>query len=228
MNNNKTKLLIVDDDETIVEIVANILDDRFQIYTAYDGLKAYDVYKKHSPSIIISDIAMPNMDGIELIKKIRVDDHNTKAIILTSHSEINYLLKSNSLKLTKYCLKPIEKDELLEAVDLALDELNRFNTIKNDILKIDDDFMWDFTNLELTKNGIEVPLTPKERLILNYLLRNQGVVTTYDKIIFEVWDQYETATDKTLKTMITNLRKKLPKDMITNIFGLGYKVSIKC
>lgn len=222
----KPKVLIVDDEETIVEIVANILQDDFEVYISYDGQKAYDLYKKLTPSIIISDISMPNMDGIELVKKIRKNDHNTKVIFLTSHSEVNYLLRSTSLKLTKYCLKPIEKYELLEAVNLAVKESKKFNTVTNDTLNLNEGFIWNFVNMELSKNNDIVSLTPKEKQILNYLLKNQGVVISYDNILFKVWDEYENASAKTLKTMITNLRKKLPKDLITNVFGIGYKILI--
>ena len=126
---DKLTLLIVEDDKTVIQLISNILENHYTIKVATDGEMGYKVYKKFSPSIIISDISMPNLDGIKMVQRIRENDHNTKVILTTSHSDIEYLKQSISLKLTEYIVKPIKKDALLKAVDNAVKELENYQTI---------------------------------------------------------------------------------------------------
>lgn len=221
---DKLTILVVDDEYINVEIICEILSDKYNLVVANDGVRGLEAYKKCKPSIIITDIVMPNIDGIEMIKKVRENDINTKVIFLTSHADVNYLLQSTSLKLTKYIIKPIDKNELLKAVELAQDELTKFQVISKDVLKLDEDFIWDFENQELLKDSIAIPLTPKERKILQFLFLTPQTTRSYDDILYEVWDEYEMPTKQALKTMMTNLRKKLPNDIICNIYGVGYKI----
>lgn len=221
---DKLTVLVVDDEYINVEIICEILGERYNLVVANDGKRGYEAYLKCKPSIVISDIVMPEIDGLEMAKKIREDDINTKIIFLTSHSDVSYLLKSTSLKLTKYILKPIDKNELIKAVELAELELDKFKVVHKDILHIDDEFTWNFKNLELLKNGELIALTPKERKILNYLFENEEQTKTYDDILYEVWDDFEMPTKQALKTMMTNLRKKVPENLIHNIYGIGYKI----
>jgi DNA-binding response OmpR family regulator len=167
---------------------------------------------------------MPVMDGIEMASKIREEDFNTKIIFITSHTDLEYLLKASTLKLTRYILKPIEKEELINSINNALNEIKNYKIISNNLLQIDRNYLWNFETLELIKLGETVTLTPKERKILNYMFSHLGKVITYDDILYEVWDDYELPTKQTLKTMITNLRKKTPDDLIHNIYGIGYKI----
>lgn len=222
--NQELLILLIDDEEINIEILSSMLKDKYRFIVAYDGQKGYELYQKYSPQIIISDIVMPKMNGIEMAKKIRQKDHNTKIIFLTSHSEVNYLLQSTDLKLSKYCLKPIEKEELFEAIKNAFSELKRFNTVYNEKLKIDENYSWDFINLELIKDKEIIKLTPKEKEILNFLLKNRGRLITYEELIYAIWDDNESSSDKTLKTMITNLRKKIPESLIENVYAIGYRV----
>jgi len=124
MSQKKIRILLADDDKLTIKIIFSFLKDDYEVLIAYDGLQAYELYKKHQPEIIITDISMPNMNGIELISKIRESDQNTKILILSSHYDLNCLLDSASLNLTKYILKPIVLDELKYALSLARESLN--------------------------------------------------------------------------------------------------------
>lgn len=220
----KTTILVVDDESTNIEIISEILSEDYIIKIAKDGKSAYEKYRKYNPSVIISDINMPIMDGIEMASKIREHDFNTKIIFITSHTDLHYLLKANTLKLTKYILKPIKKDELLESIETALKEITNYKIVSNSFLEIDKNYLWNFKTLELIKLGEVITLTPKERKILNYMFSNLGKIVTYDDLLYEVWDDYEIPNKQTLKTMITNLRKKTPRELIHNVYGIGYKI----
>jgi len=194
------------------------------VYEAEDGEIAYKIYKEKKPQILIVDLNIPKQNGLELLAKIREHDHSVKAIMLTAHTEEKYLLEAVSLKLTKYLVKPVNRSSLKNALDLAVLELSNFETISKHIFSLKDGYSWNFITMELLKGEEAILLTNKERKVLSVLLNNINKIMTYNDIILEVWYENEYAKIDALKTIIKNLRKKLPKDTIVNIFATGYKV----
>ena len=218
-------ILFVEDEEPIRKNYVQYLKRYFaNVYEAEDGIKAYEVYKEKKPHILIVDLNIPKQNGLELLAKIRKSDHSVKAIMLTAHTEQKYLLEATSLKLTKYLVKPVNRTTLKNALDLAISELSHFDVMPRDLLLLKESYSWDFTMQELFCKNEPVLLTNKERKTLALLFSNINKTLTYDDIIMEVW--YENEYDKVdaLKTIIKNLRKKLPQDTIQNVFGVGYKV----
>lgn len=224
---DKLNILIVDDEPIIAEILADSLCDKFNIKIATNGQRGYEAFKAISPNIVIADINMPEVNGLEMIKRIRKLDQNVKIIVMTSHQDTSYLMEAIELKLTKYLLKPIDQKELLEAVDIAVNELSKFYTIPRDMIKVDDNHTWDIENSNLLKNGVPIKLTAKERKILSYLFHNLNRVISYEEIIINVWDRYYEGQSKdALKTRLSTMRKKLPEGLIQNIFGVGYSINL--
>lgn len=195
------------------------------VYEAQNGEEAYKIYKEKKPHILIVDINIPKLNGIDLLKKIREHDHTTKAIMLTAHSDTSYLLAAAELKLTKYLVKPISREELKNALNLVLLELSNFNVLSKRLLDLNEGFYWDYDLTELFDTNGSVLLTNKERKILDILFTGLNKTLTYDDIIGEVWYSYEDDKLDALKTIIKNLRKKLPKDTISNVYGIGYKIT---
>lgn len=220
---NKIKILIVDDDEITLNIILNVLSTDFEVASAKDGLLGFNTYKSFKPDIIISDINMPVLNGIEMTKKIRETDKNSKIILLTAYSDVEYLLSATELMLTKYLIKPINVDALLESVDIAIKDLNSFDFVFKNVLNLKDNSYWDYLNESFYHDDKEVILTPKERKLLKYLFKNPSVIKTYDEIIYFIWE--DNGDEKqNLKTLVTGLRKKIPEDIILNIYGVGYKI----
>lgn len=222
---NGIKLLYVEDEEEIIEVMKPILNDFFkEYYIARDGKEALELYELNKPDIMIVDVNLPKMNGLELVSTIRKKDQNVKVIMLTAYSNVEILLKATELKLTKYLVKPLNIREVISSFQLALDEINNLNIEFKKLIPLKDDFSWDIELRTLYKNNKEVRLTPKERSVLEYLFNNQNSVNTYDDIIYKVWeDSYRYSLD-TLKTTVKSLRKKLPKDCIVNVYGIGYKI----
>lgn len=229
MNRQKQpySVLFAEDEKLVRERYLNHIKREFKtVYHASNGDDAYKIYLDKKPSILIMDISMPGLNGIEVLQKIRENDHTTKAIVLTAHSDKKNLLNATSLKLTKYLVKPVTRQELKEALELAVNELKQFNTISKKILKLKEGYHWDIELSILYSNNKEIELTPNERKIASILFTNINNVITYDDLIIQVWDNFEKDIMGTLKSTIKNLRKKLPNDTIKNIFKMGYKVEL--
>ncbi len=227
MENKKPfDILFVEDEDALRENYVRYLKRHFRnVYEAGDGEKAYNIYKEKKTHILIIDINIPKLNGLELLTRIREFDHTTKAIMLTAQSGKNDLLDAVSLKLTKYLIKPVTRDELKSALNLAVSELSNFDVSSKRILLLKDMFSWDYSSRELLQNNKPITLTNKERKIFSLILSNISKTVTYDEIIYNVWadDDDEDKSDA-LKTIIKNLRKKLPDDTIRNVYGRGYKV----
>ncbi len=218
-------VLYAEDENELREVMVDILSFEVKtVYVAKNGIEAYDLYKEKKPDIIISDLNMPGMNGIELGKKIRETDHSTRIIMLTAHSDVQSLLAATELKLTKYLLKPTKGVDLFNALTLAYEEIKNFNVTSTCKLQLKENFSWDFKEQALYSGAKEIRLTPKERKILNMLFTNLNSTITYDMLIQDVWEDSNLYSIDTIKTMVKNIRKKLPKDTIKNVYGIGFKV----
>ena len=222
--NKQFSILFVEDEKEIRDNYTTYLKRHFlNVYEAVDGEVGYKIYKDKKPEIMIVDINLPKLNGIDLLKKIRETDQVTKVIMLTAYSDVKYLLDATELKLVKYLVKPITRSELKDALDLAINEFSKFEVLQKDILHLKEDYMWDFKTKQMFCNSKVVPLTNKEQQILSLLLENPNNVLTYDDIVVEVWGSFEDDKIDSLKTLIKNIRKKVPKDTVKNVFGVGYK-----
>ena len=223
----KYRILIVEDEPISLEMLSKTLKEDFNVLTANNGKKGFELYKKFNPHIIISDLNMPIMNGIELIQKIRELDQNSKIIITTFKNDVQTLLQASELKLFKYLIKPIDFIALKNIIKESIEELNRFNTVALNLINISPTLIWKTSEFELFSNNQIVKLTPKEKKVLNLLLQKPNQVFTYNEIIYEVWEKNNEIGDrKTLKTMITGLRKKIEDVEINNVYGYGYKIAL--
>ena len=223
----KYRILIVEDEPISLEMLSKTLKEDFNVLTADNGKKGFELYKKFNPHIIISDLNMPIMNGIELIQKIRELDQNSKIIITTFKNDVQTLLQATELKLFKYLIKPIDFIALKNIIKESIEELNRFNTVALNLINISPTLIWKTSEFELFSNNQIVKLTPKEKKVLNLLLQKPNQVFTYNEIIYEVWEKNNEIGDrKTLKTMITGLRKKIEDVEINNVYGYGYKIAL--
>jgi DNA-binding response OmpR family regulator len=224
MKNNFSNLTIlyVEDEEYIrknaVEYLGRICK---KVLEAGDGFEAYKVYEKQKPDIIISDIQMPNLSGLELAKKIRKTDKSIPIIIATAHTQTEYLLKAVELQLVKYIVKPITSAKLKEALSLAYEHLSCSN-----IVKLDEKTTYDTLNKVLLIDDEVVKLTKNEQLLLELLVKNPQRAVTYKEIENLIWLDEGMSMDA-LRTLVRSLRKKLRGDFVENISGIGYRCSWK-
>lgn len=220
------KILFVEDEEATrnnyVTYLKMFFDDVFE---AQDGEEAYKIYQEKKPDIMIIDINLPKLNGLELFRKIREKDYKTKAIMLTAHTDTSFLLEAIPLNLTKYLVKPVSRKDLKEALELSIKELENYNIVTIKKIDLPQNFSWDIELKELKHHNDSVELTSKERTLLSLLFSHKNRVFTYNEIFEHVWEYDETMSLNSLKNMIKRLRKKLPEDTIINVFNEGYKIS---
>ncbi len=219
----KLSLLYIEDEKFIRENAILFLEDQFQtIYEAKDGIEGINIYHAQKPDIIITDISMPRMDGLELCEKIRIRDQKTPIIITTAHADIEYLLKAIELNLVKYLIKPIEEDQLLEAIELCCEKLSSNNS---NILKITENYTFDTFNKTLFFNQILIKLTKNELLLLDILTKNRDRIVSYEEIEYFIWYDKIMSSDA-LKSVVRSLRNKIDKSIIENFSKQGYKIKL--
>ncbi len=217
------KILYVEDDEIARENGLEYLENFFEnIYEASDAIIALQLYEKHKPDIIITDIQMPKLNGLEFVKRIRQKDKKTQIIIITAFSDKDYLLKAIELGLVKYLVKPVREKEFEEALFLCINALERN---ESNIVKLDEFTFFDTFNKNLISNNEIVKLRAKELDFLELLIKNKNRYVTYEEIENYVWDD-SVMTKDALKTLVKNIKTKIPKDLILNLTNSGYKIAI--
>ncbi|MGB3962236.1 MAG: response regulator, partial [Sulfurimonas sp.] len=190
------------------------------------GKEAYKIYKEKRPDIMVIDINIPLINGLDLLRMIRVNDHNTKAIMLTAHSDRKYLLDSIELRLTKYLIKPVDRETLQGALELAIEELSKFNSFSKQLLHLRDGYRWDCISKELFCDNDLVSLTKNETEFFSFLCAKPNQTMSYDHICYTIWPDDINDKHSALKTLVKGLRKKLPDETLENIRSSGYKLKI--
>jgi DNA-binding response OmpR family regulator len=216
-------LLYVEDEHFIRKNAVEFLSDRFEIiYEAEDGKEALELYFDNKPDSIITDIKMPNLDGLELCKEIRESDETTPIIITTAFTNQEYLLKAIELNLIKYIIKPIDEDELNEALDLSIQKIK---TKTKSVARLTKEHYFDIFNKTLTCKGQFLRLSSKELDFLLLLANNKNRVVTYKEIENYVYGG-DFMSEDALKGLVKNLRKKISKEFIENYSKQGYMVKL--
>lgn len=214
-------ILYAEDEEGIRRNIADSLKYYAKdVYEACNGQEAYEIYSEKNPDIILSDIHMPILDGISFVKRIRSENRDIPVVMITAHTDKKYLLEAVELHMEKYIVKPVDLDELFEVLEKCVDVLEVNNKVT---LKVDKDYIYDYDRKELLYKDEVIVLNKKEMSFLELLISNQNRVVTYEELQEYVWGD-DVMTDSALRSLVRNLRKKLPTDMIFNLSGVGYRL----
>ena len=216
-------LLFVEDESMIRRIAVSFLRPYFlEIHEAEDGVEALELYNKHKPDLIITDIEMPNMDGITLCKEIRKVDKITPIVITTAYTNTEYLLEAVSLNLIKYLVKPIEEEPLFESLRFCFEHIEEQNP---SMIKLSKTHTFDVLNHTLIENGKLITLTESQYKLLSILIKNQGRIVSYEEIENFVWFDKVMSSDA-LRSLVRDVRKLIGKEAIANISKYGYRIHI--
>jgi two-component system, OmpR family, response regulator len=209
-------VLYVDDDKQACESLKQILQYYFkEVFIAYNGLEALEVFENNECHFLIVDYDMPLMDGYEFLSKVREIDEEVFAIIMSSYDDKVKLKNAIKLNLLEYMTKPYELNELQEVLkNLAL------KVEKNGLLKVQitPECFYDKTLKQIVTNDLGEQLTSYEIKVFEYLLKNQDKIVNYDQLL----DILDSSSQKSLISIIYKINNKLPSKLIQNIKDIGY------
>ena len=218
------KILIVDDEKDILEFLSyNLKKEGFSIYTASDGLEGLEKTKKIKPDLIIVDLMMPKMNGIEMCENIRNDKKISNVIILflTARSEDYTQIAALDSGADDFLKKPIKPKLLISKVKSIMRRFSLNKNLKNYIHK---DVELDIEKYSVKIKGDNINLARKEFDLLKLLINQPGKVYTREEILNDVWGNDIHVVDRTIDVHINRLRDKLGQKFIETIKGIGYKV----
>ena len=214
-------VLYVEDEEMVrrnaVEYLQRISKE---VIEAKDGKEAIKLWKEYKPDIIITDINMPRLNGLDMASYIRANDKDVQIIIATAHSDTDYLLRAVELQLVKYIIKPITKDKLTAALEKSIElieDKSKFN------LQLSATCQYNAYEKVIYQDDKEVKLTKNELLFLDLLAHHHTRVVNYEEIEGAIW-AYDGMSQDAIRSLVRGIRKKVPDDAIENVSGIGYKL----
>lgn len=222
MESNLKKVLIVDDEADILEIISyNLIKEGYEILTAKNGIEALEKIGPFKPNLVILDIMMPRMSGVEVCKILRSkpEYNDTLIIFLTALSDESSQIRGLETGADDYISKPISPKVLVSRVNAIFRRINKEEgkTIKLGNMVIDPErFM-------VVLNGEDVVLAKKEFELLYLLASKPGRVFLRNEILSQVWGAEVIVGDRTIDVHIRKIRQKLGIDCVTTVKGVGYK-----
>lgn len=223
---SKGKILVVDDDKEIIEIlVYNLNKEGFIIQTAQNGEEAIIKAEEFKPDLILLDVMMPGMDGIEVCYRLRENQEFKKTLIVFSsaRSEDFTQLSAFSAGADDYIIKPIKPRILISRLNAMLQRhLSTETVTKEDVISVSD-LVINIDTFSVLKNEVNIPLVKKEFELLTLLVSKPGKVFRREEIINKVWGTEVIVGDRTIDVHIRKLREKIAPDYFITVKGMGYK-----
>ena len=227
-----SKILLVDDEKDIVELIEEVLrQDSFEnIKKVYTGMDAVQVCREYQPDVIVLDIMLPDIDGIEVCKQMREFSFCSILFLSSKNDDIDKIL-GLSCGGADYITKPFSPREIVYRIKAQLRRQQYQSAIRTDAkgLLTVGGLVLDKESSRIYKSGKEIDLTGREFLLLSYLMENADKIISKDRLYEQVWGEYSSICDNTIMVHIRHIREKIedtpssPKQLIT-IKGLGYKL----
>lgn len=222
------KVLIVDDDVNICEVIKMYLDNSgYSTKVSYDGKAAQEAFLDFKPDLVLLDIMLPHMDGVDVLKWIR-KEYETPVIMLTAKGETFDKVLALELGADDYIVKPFEPKELIARVKAVLRRYNVEGEGK-EVLSFPE-LTIDINSYIVTYKNNELKMPPKEFELLYHLASNKNRVFTREQLLCEVWGYDYPGDSRTVDVHVKRLREKLPEGpnwQIETVWGVGYKFEVK-
>ena len=217
-------LLIEDEPKTVQSLKQGLEENHYTVDVAYDGLMGKQLAKRTSYQLIISDIIIPGMNGLELCKSLRAEGIQTPILMLTALSTTDDKLVGFEAGADDYLAKPFDFKEFLARVKALIKRSNQ-TMIEAQVLKFAD-LELDLTSKIVTRSGQKINLTAKEFQLMEYFLRNQEKVISKAEIAENIWEVDDEGSSNLIEVYVNYLRKKVdkgfPSKLIHTQFGMGY------
>ena len=229
MSDSVEKILIVDDDKNICEVINMYLQSSgYQTKIVYDGKTAIDTFHDYKPNLVLLDVMLPNINGIDILKWVRKEG-SVPVIMLTAKGDTFDKVLALELGADDYIVKPFEPKELMARIKAVM---RRYVIDKDEF-----DEKLQFSNIaidsksyEVIYDGKEVKMPPKEFELLYYLAKNKNEVFTREQLLCEVWGYDYPGDSRTVDVHVKRLRSKIKGGenwSIETVWGVGYKFEVK-
>jgi len=235
INSKKLSILLVEDYKPLRDEIVEILDEFFPIVkVASNGQEALSIYKEYidigiSFDIVISDIEMPIKNGVELSEDIYKINQEQHIIILSSHTDRDYLLKFINLGISKFITKPIDYEMFM---DVLYDISSKISSLKGDsvatktMVALSDDYIWDKEGSVLKKGNQVIHLTRSEILLMKIMFIRENKLCTNEDIINYFYAEDIYINESSIRNLVFKLRKKIPNGIVKTVYGMGYKLKL--
>lgn len=231
----RLSVLFVEDNEPFRTRIIPVLEDYFyRVDTAVDGSDALEKYntfyqsKQKYYDLVISDIRMPRMNGVELTSEIRLINDIQPIIILSAHAETDYLLPLINLGVAQFITKPVQYDQMFDTLYKVCSKINILPTpsiVSEHTIHISPELFWDKDKKLLFEDEDTITLTKYEILLMELLTKKFEQVCSADEILNHFYLNTIDVSPDNLRGMMMRLRKKLPEKALTSIYGMGYRLS---
>ena len=226
---DQARILVVDDEPQLTRVLRTGLKSRgYDVRAAADGLAGLEAFNDWHPDLVITDLAMPNVDGLELCRRLRAISQ-VPIIVLSAKGEEKTKVEALDLGADDYVTKPFGIDELLARVRASLRRANAPATNEATQTSLDSgDFHVDLETREITVRGKSIHLTPKEFDLLVYFIKHSGKVLTHRTLLAALWGGNYVEQNEYLRVFVGNLRKKIepeassPRYILTEPW-IGYR-----
>lgn len=216
-------ILFVEDDMIMLQETSEMLKIFFSnIFTASSIQAAMESYYSNKPSVILTDLGLPDGDGLRLIQKIRKEDKHIPIIILSSHSDQEHLLQAANSKIDGYLIKPLQTEKLLISISEALEN----HKIYSENLYINHNSYYNYKLKTLYIDEQKIPLGKKELALFELFLQYPNKVLSKEEIISSIWPD-EDISESAFKNLLSRLRQKVGQDLIKLNYGLGWYLETK-
>jgi len=224
------KVLVVDDEESILTLIKyNLEKAGLRAITAEDGERALEIIKEENPDLIILDIMLPGIDGVEICKRLRKEDYHIPILMLTAKDEEIDKILGLEIGADDYMTKPFSTRELMARVKAMLRRSLQYKEVKDEDEKvIVDDIVVFPDKFETLLKGEKIYLTPKEFELLKLLVRNKGKVLDRNHLLNKIWGYDYYGDTRIVDVHISNIREKIEDnpakpEYIKTVRGIGYK-----
>ena len=225
MENKKIKILVVDDDPDIIEIISyNLKKENYKVFSCYNGSDSIKIAEKEKLDLIILDVMMPGMDGIQVCEKLRSKNkfNNTIIMFLSARGEDFTHIAAYDAGADDFVNKPLKPRLLISKVRSLLRRTNKINNVSSMKLNFKG-LIIDKEEYTVKIKGEKLILPRKEFELLFMLASNTGKVIKREEIMNQIWGEDVIVGDRTIDVHIRKLRKKIGSNFIKTIKGIGYK-----
>lgn len=224
------KVLLVEDEQTLAMIIKDTLTDQgFEIILGENGVEGLNLFFDVRPDILVADVMMPELDGFEMVNKIRQTDKTTPILFLTARSAIKDVVEGFELGANDYLKKPFNMQELIVRIKALVGRVQTYKEKEDSTNFSIGSYHFNAISQILSHANGEEELSHRESEILKRLCINKNSVVETQSILLDLWGDDSFFNTKSLHVFITKLRHKLAKDdnvKIVNIRGIGYKLIV--